>query len=120
MLPAAGLGDCPFRVDPLWCSIEFLCVFLCVLCAFARSKESRAKAQRTQRNTQRFDNSTPAPWWSGRPFRRSFTWKEQFVAIGIGDPDHVVAPPGLLGRHRALHDLPAKLSEPIGRQLDKQ
>ena len=48
------------------------------------------------------------------------TRKEQFVAIGIGDPDHVVAPPRFLGRHRALRDLTAKLIEPVPGQLHEQ
>jgi hypothetical protein len=43
------------------CSVEFLCVFLCVLCAFARNKELRAKAQRTQRNTRRINSLAGNP-----------------------------------------------------------
>jgi hypothetical protein len=46
--------------------------------------------------------------------------KEEFVAIGIGDPDHVVAPPLFLGRHRALRNLAAKLIHPIPVQLHEQ
>ncbi len=38
---------------------EFLCVFLCVLCAFARKsfEELRAKAQSTQKNMQRINRA---------------------------------------------------------------
>ena len=46
--------------------------------------------------------------------------KEEFVAIGIGDPDHVVAPPCLLGRHRAVRHLTAKLIDPIPVQFHEQ
>jgi hypothetical protein len=46
--------------------------------------------------------------------------KEEFVAIGIGDPDHVVAPPRLLGWQRALRDLSAQLIDPIPIQLHEQ
>jgi hypothetical protein len=53
---------------------------------------------------------------------RSFTRKrkEEFVAVGIGDADHVIAPPRFLGRHRALRELPAKLIEAIRGQRHKQ
>jgi hypothetical protein len=44
----------------------------------------------------------------------------EFVAIGIGDADHVIAPPCFLGRHRALRDRTAKLIETIRGQRHEQ
>jgi hypothetical protein len=46
--------------------------------------------------------------------------EEELVAIGIGDPDHVVTPPRFLSRERALLDLTAKLIDPVPVQLDEQ
>ena len=46
--------------------------------------------------------------------------KEQFVAIGIGDSDHVVAPPRLFGWQRALRDLSAQLIDPVPVQFHEQ
>ena len=46
--------------------------------------------------------------------------KEKFVAVGINDSDDVVAPPRLLGWHRALRNLAAKFVDPIPGQLNEQ
>jgi len=54
------------------------------------------------------------------PIIRLVKRKEAFVAIGIGDPDHVVAPPYFSGWHRALGNLTAKLIDPIPIQLYEQ
>src|SRR5260370_24446320 len=39
--------------------------------------------------------------------------KQQLISVGIDDLDHVVTPPGLLGRNRALDDFTAKCGESI-------
>ena len=46
--------------------------------------------------------------------------KEQLIAVGIVDLDHVVPPPGLLAGNRALDELTAKICEPVRGQLDEQ
>src|SRR5258708_22489999 len=46
--------------------------------------------------------------------------KQQFISIGIDDLDHVVTPPGLLGRNRALDDFTAKRRESIDVQCHEQ
>src|SRR4029077_7020100 len=56
---------------------------------------------------------TPMPGLLGRG-------KQQLISVGIDDLDHVVTPPGLLGRNRALDDFTAKRGESIDGQLHKQ
>src|SRR5882762_2608703 len=46
--------------------------------------------------------------------------KQQFISVGIDDLDHVVTPPGLLGRNRALDDFTAKRGESIDVQCHEQ
>src|SRR5258706_1236559 len=46
--------------------------------------------------------------------------KQQFISVGIDDLDHVVTPPGLLGRNRALNDFTAKRGESIDVQCHEQ
>src|SRR5688500_19419424 len=46
--------------------------------------------------------------------------KEQLVAVGIIDLDRVVPPPALPAGNAALSELPAKIGQPLGGQLDEQ
>src|SRR5437899_2302449 len=46
--------------------------------------------------------------------------KQQFVSVGIDDLNHVVTPPGLLARNRALDDFTAKRGESIDGQFHEQ
>src|SRR6266403_4486676 len=46
--------------------------------------------------------------------------KQQLIPVGIDDFDHVVTPPGLLGRNRALDDFTAKCGESIDVQCPEQ
>src|SRR6058998_3397506 len=46
--------------------------------------------------------------------------KQQFISVGIDDLDHVVTPPGLLARNRALDDFTAKRAESIAGQFHEQ
>src|ERR1700674_2273515 len=46
--------------------------------------------------------------------------KQQLISVGIDDLDHVVTPPGLLARNRALDDFTAKRGESIDGQFHEQ
>src|SRR5216683_8242545 len=46
--------------------------------------------------------------------------KQQLISVGIDNLDHVVTPPGLLGRNRALNDFTAKRDESIDVQCHEQ
>src|SRR6266481_2586303 len=46
--------------------------------------------------------------------------KQQLISVGIDDLHHVVTPPGLLGRNRALDDFTAKRGESIDVQCHEQ
>src|SRR5438552_5380802 len=46
--------------------------------------------------------------------------KQQLISVGIDDLDHVVTPPGLLGRNRALDDFTAERGESIDVQCHEQ
>src|SRR5437879_9094010 len=46
--------------------------------------------------------------------------KQQLISVRIDDLDHVVTPPGLLGRNRALDDFTAKCGESIDVQCHEQ
>jgi hypothetical protein len=46
--------------------------------------------------------------------------EQQLISVGIDDLNHVVTPPGLLGRNRALDDFTAKRGESIDGQFDEQ
>src|SRR6266704_808283 len=46
--------------------------------------------------------------------------KQQLISVGIDNLDHVVTPPGLLGRNRALDDFTAKRGESIDVQCHEQ
>src|SRR5436190_19081198 len=45
--------------------------------------------------------------------------KEQLIAIGIVDLDHVITPPRFLVRNRALDDFMAKICKPFRGQIDE-
>src|SRR5260370_41539426 len=42
--------------------------------------------------------------------------KQQLISVGIDDLDHVVTPPGLLGRNRALDDFPRSEERRVGKE----
>src|SRR5207245_7178072 len=46
--------------------------------------------------------------------------KQQLISVGVDDLNHVVTPPGLLGRNRALDDFTAKRGESIDGQFHEQ
>src|ERR1700676_708044 len=46
--------------------------------------------------------------------------KQQLISVGIDDLNHVVTPPGLLGRNRALDEFTAKRGESIDVQCHEQ
>src|SRR5260370_2585212 len=46
--------------------------------------------------------------------------EQQLTSVGIDDLDHVVTPPGLLARNRALDDFTAKRGESIDGQFHEQ
>src|SRR5260370_11730183 len=46
--------------------------------------------------------------------------KQQLISVGIDDLNHVVTPPGLLGRNRALEEFTAKRGESIDVQCHEQ
>src|SRR6266496_1154211 len=58
------------------------------------------------------------PWHSTEGSH--LTRKEQLVAVGIVDLEHIVAPPGFLAGNRALGEFTAKVCEPVRGQLDEQ
>src|SRR5260370_16265520 len=46
--------------------------------------------------------------------------KEQLIAVGIVDLDHVITPPRFLARNQALDDFMAKICNPFWVQCDEQ
>src|SRR5262245_18502081 len=60
------------------------------------------------------------PSFLALPVVRLVKREEKLVAIRIGDPDHVVAPPRSLRRHRAHQNLAPQLIDPIPIELHEE